>query len=1004
MNDNINSILGGQNTNNGANASDNQANSVNNPQRPIGTYVPGENPAIGSYNSEISELTNIARSNAFSTMAESLQVDGGAYLAFNRIQDQETFNTNFASNFTSLVNSFVATLESQHATSSALDQIRDDIDLIQDLLNDQIDADNDTPDMFEAIDTFINNNIDDLSATAVFKLRSMAVTALENTYNTIEGALVHNSYEYLNNLPAGDINTINQFLDNLGLENLESMTNSPELMDALSSIVVGAGIDGLRGVYQQVRRMFAEQDPRNAARIRAFRDRVTQLRLLCNSYMSSHTSDNRDAVLNLANEINRDYPATPAVIDVATLLPNNVESINPTTITPERALGLRGSLSDALTAYQELNDALNATPQEANRVQAARIALSNLLPDGVDVDTFIADQEALSYNGTLQANLFEYLGLQNITDYNSFRNQVLPAAAPVDLATHVHNINNIYGTFLTVSDLTDNAGNYDANVDLGRLIGINGSISDAILNYNALYTNLNGGSVNGNLLDAQITRLNNSFISDTRNQSRDLLLNSATTLANNLPATLFELLNVRGISTDSELTNALNINGRDVDTFVADLSQNNGINFDRDAISVTTQAGVDFGILDHLQNNLPAQLTNQTVNLTADQAAIALMGIYNQVHAANLNQPVNLSPEASLKTGVISFVSNRVRREMQNIRQQFQTQNVNLENIRATQGPQAFERMESEYYSLDYKEAMLSLALDLSIMSPSVNSSLKQNLEILADDFSTEDFESIATNMTDQQLLTISAELNSFAEGNRRSTKHGNRRIVFRSNEDVAMVKKFTSCAIEFIQKRSTTNMLKDINLQGANVNRTAKLQQLALVANTRMNKLASIVDRAYVGSQRPANYRFMLGVRQEIDSLNKQIRGFEMPWSLERGFTAGFRNESQLVSQVERRGFNALNQHGNLVSPYGKLLTTVSDLLTSPIWLTRKGFRPTINTVSNTARTSWNAAKWTVVTPFNVTKKVLDGVTYSAGWLAGAPIRIPVNIVKGVWNGAIGA
>ena len=110
--------------------------------------------------------------------------------------------------------------------------------------------------------------------------------------------------------------------------------------------------------------------------------------------------------------------------------------------------------------------------------------------------------------------------------------------------------------------------------------------------------------------------------------------------------------------------------------------------------------------------------------------------------------------------------------------------------------------MESQYYLLDYKEAMLSLALDLSIMSPSVNTALKNNLEILADDFSIEDFETIAANMTDQQLLTVSAELNSFAEGTRRSTKHENRRIMFRGNQDISMVRKFTTCAIDFIQKK----------------------------------------------------------------------------------------------------------------------------------------------------------------------------------------------------------
>jgi hypothetical protein len=258
--------------------------------------------------------------------------------------------------------------------------------------------------------------------------------------------------------------------------------------------------------------------------------------------------------------------------------------------------------------------------------------------------------------------------------------------------------------------------------------------------------------------------------------------------------------------------------------------------------------------------------------------------------------------------------------------------------------------------------------------------------------------------MTDQQLLMVSAELNSFAEGTRRSTKHDNKRIMFRSNHDIAMVKKFTSCAIEFIQKRTTTNMLKDINLQASNVSRPAKLRQLAVVAHSRMSRLASTVDRAFLGSKKPANYRFMLGVKQELDSLNKELRGFETPWSLNRSFSSGYNAYKNLQEQGSKRGLSDMIQHGNLVTPYGRMLTTVSDLMTSPIWLTRKGFRPSVNKIKSATNSTWNLAKWSVSTPFNLSKKALDATFYSVGWLAGAPIRIPVNIVKGIWSGAVGA
>ena len=197
--------------------------------------------------------------------------------------------------------------------------------------------------------------------------------------------------------------------------------------------------------------------------------------------------------------------------------------------------------------------------------------------------------------------------------------------------------------------------------------------------------------------------------------------------------------------------------------------------------------------------------------------------------------------------------------------------------------------------------------------------------------------------------------------------------------------------------------MLKDINLQDSNVSRPDKLRNLAVVAHFRMNNLASTVDRAFLGSKKPAAYRFMLGVKQELDALNKELRGYETPWSLNRSFSSGYNAYKNLQKQVDKRGLAAMTQHGNLINPYGRVITTASDLFTAPVWATRKYAMLSLKKIKSATEQTWKAAKWSVVTPFELSKKALDATFYSAGWIAGAPIRIPVNIVKGIWSGAIG-
>ena len=976
---------------------------LNNPRRPIGTYVPGENPAIGSYSREVSDLSDIAHSSAFATIQESLLSDGGVILSFNRVKDKQTINTNFAFNFTSQVRSFIASLESKNATSSQLDQIRLDIDLLNQLLADHIDEQEATPDMIASIDSFITSNLDELSPIAMFKLRSIAVSSIYAAFRTVNNANINNSFEYLSNLPEENQTTINNFLASVGLQPFDSMSNAPELINAITSIVVGAGTDSLEEIGEDVIKMFSEQDPEYAQRSRKFNDALSAIELKLREFGNETEAAKQQALLQELSvsvaALNAEFSTTLQVEDL--LNTNSNTAIIDTEITVEKALELNPDYTEVnlQTLYDKLKKVLADNP--INQTELAKVVqtLENL-SNKFNKDLYFSETIALKQ--TLPTSLYAVLGIKNHKDQeiDKLKEEALPDAfknmsevrqAVVKLKSH-YNIDATVQNLLNGLDITK----YDRDqVDFESLIGLKPgtSYSDAVNTFDKVKNTTDFTPDN---FRSNLSSLNQLLQKDL---AEDLFVDKVMQNTTDLPDNHLKILGVN-VADRNELVIKVLAFGQDesVDEYLA-RCKSYGVNFDKATISLPSI------VLDPLHELKRDGLEDKPVTkLNPDQLTIALMGLHSATHALNLDNPVKLSPEATLKAGVINLVQEKTRSKMDQIRQQFRTSKLNLDEVRLSQGDLAADTLQSEYYSLDYKEAMLSLALDLSVLSPSVNSSLRKNLEMLSDDYSTDDFESICANMTDQQLLTVSAELNSFAEGNRRSSKHDNRKIIFKSDQDVAKVRRFSELAIDFIQKRTTTKMLQDIDLSSPDSTRVSKLRQLSAITNSRMKRLTSIVDKAYLGATKPASYRFMLGVRQELDDIRKEIRGFELPWSLKRSFSSGYSNYKKLREEASARGLAPLMKHMNYTTIYGDVMTQVSDMATSPIWFTRKIFRPSITKIVNATQKTWNVGRTLVSTPFNFAKKTYDAAAYSAGWLVGLPIRIPVNAAKGIWNGALGA
>ena len=976
--------------------------------KPLGVYRPESQRPIGSYSSEVNELSNIANSNAFSVMNESLRVDGGIYLAFSRISDKETFNANFAINFSTQAQALISTLESQVSSSSVLDQIREDISLINELIADHIDAQNATPDMFSEIDNFLTSHSSDLSASVAFKLKSMAVAALEDTYNTIDGAITNNSFDYLSNLPSSDQDKINKFLNDLGLENFQSMTNNSSLIDTLASIVTNAGIDGLRDVYDQVKVLYAEQDPAFAAKSRKYNDALSAMRIQLDEYTKqtdkAEQAKIRAALTSSISSFNSLFPSTTS-LDINDLIDFSASTnINAAETTAQKALQLDSSVGfpQLESLYNQLQAEAypSSGPIDQTRLKAAIDAMEKASPLFVKSHFFIETQTPKTHY--TPSNIWEALSIKNPPkDFDALKGIIARDTFTnhADLQSHIKKLKAQYSITVTEDQLLGGSDfdSYDKdNVNVEEIIGLNPGVN--FVTAEAQFRNITSslsGPFNPTTFQSALSLFNSSVQSSV---DKNLFVEEVTTprMKVAFPDNEFKILGVN-VADRTDLQKKLTPTpGEDVTTYVSRCA-GFGVAFDPDVISAPK---IEFNPIDS-RINKGLDSTNTVVNLTPDQAAIALMGVSNSVHALNLDNPVQLSPEASLKSGVVSFVSNRIRNEFNNIRMQFQTQDLNLEEIRRTQGRNKVKQFESQIYSLDYKEAMLSLALDLASAS---NTNLKKSLEILSDDFSIEDFESQAVNLTDQQILTVCAELNSFAEGTRRSSKHENRKIMFRSNQDIAQVKRFNRFALDFIQKRMITNSIDSYNSRTNNSSQINKLKFISSLAHNKLNQIHDIVDKAYTGSKKDASYRFMLGVKQELREADKKIRGFKTPWSLDRGFKSGYDSHQKLKSHSETHGFSHLTQHGNLISPYGRMLTTVSDLLTSPLWLTRREFRPSLNKIKRAGSFGWNATKWTASAPFKALKFTSNKAAKFAGWTIAAPIRIPVNIVRGFWSGAVGA
>jgi len=1007
-------------TNTGGNTTDPNAH-VNAAHKSMGVFRPVDTPAIGDYSSDVDAVSNFARSAAFEAMNNTIRTSGGMYLEFAKIQDKETFNTNFATQFTELTNSYIASLESQIASSSIVTQLKEDVRLVEELIENNISSSNNTDDMFQDIDIFITAHTSNLSPQTIFKVKSLAVTALQNTYSCIDGQVVKNAYGYLTNLSATEQNEINKFLTNLNLGEIDDVSHCEPLLDTLALLIMGAGIGELPSIEREVKKLFAEQDPTFAAKSKKYQQELTLIRLHLDDYVKktdkAEQAKIRADLDSAISSFNSLYPPTtthPSPLDINDLIDFSASTnIIKSETTAQKALEL-----DSFVSFPQLRTLYNQLKAEAypggsaaidqGRLDAAITAMEGASKRFKRSLYFVDSMQVKPY---YPKSIWEVLGIKSPTSFADLKSFIAPATFRNDLEVnnHIAKVQGKYGIKITRQQLLGSGSwdQYDPDkVNVDEIIGLKGVDFTTAEKQFENITNSLSGTFNPTTFKSALS-LFNSSVQNPVNQN--LFVEEVTTPLMNqaaFPANEFEILGVSASNLANLQTQLTPVPTEDVTAYIARCS-GFGVAFDADVIS---KPKIEFKPID---SRISAGLdpTDTVVNINSDQAAIALMGLTNNIHACKLDPTNNMSPEAILKSGAISFAHYQLRKKFDNIRQKFQTQEINKKQVKRNSGRRAFKKLERETYFLDYKEAMLSLALDYKIFAKSTNTALKSQIEHLAQADKLEDFEAQAKNMTDKQLLTICAELNSFAEGNRKSAKHGDKNIMFKSDKDIALVRRFNSFAIEFIEKRTATNVIQDAKLDATNMKRVDKLRKLSSITSSRMSGLSNIVDLAYTGSQKPANYRFMLGVKQELDIYNSKLRGWEAPWSKERGFMAGRKAKQKMRKQIDERGFFAISKHGNLISNYGRFLTTVSDLMTSPVWMVRQGFKPSINALGYTSSSLWRGASWLCTSPFkagsylmNQSGKALNAGLYGIGWTAGLPIRLPYQIVTGTWRGAVAA
>jgi hypothetical protein len=536
--------------------------------------------------------------------------------------------------------------------------------------------------------------------------------------------------------------------------------------------------------------------------------------------------------------------------------------------------------------------------------------------------------------------------------------EILPDVEPKDWPKHLANLKTKYNLDLTRKQLTTKNVYNKSLINVPALLGI--ADGNNFASFDKAYKKVKDAT-DMTAAQAQLTELNKYLVADKQKQVTDFYDVTTTYIKKTTaPTKVFEAMGIAGIADAGKLTTALTPGtGMDPLQFCSELQTKNGIRLDADDIvsvhgqKVENPAEIQAMMQKIDQVSLPEQTT---VSLTTQQACMALRAVTIQQTANQLAEPVKLSNDLAMKAGVISMVQNSIRSKIDKVRAPFGVSSVNAQEIRESGDKQRISRLKTEMYETTFTEIMHAIALDFSTNQASYNQKLQVALDGLARGFDRATFESVMSQFQPALVLKICAELNSFTTGNRAKSDTDNRKVIYQSAEDVALVNRFTNYAMDLVQNSYANDIVNQAHVEFRDgMTQMDKLQILTNYQTQKTNVMSNITSEAFYGSNAPVQYRLQPEVR---DALNQRRR--KQGWSLN---DPDSQREQALASSRDIRDWGK-----------ARALAAVGGV---------KSWRTAARGTSGL----WSAAKWLV----NPTKyqTAASYIGSGLGYVASAPFRL---------------
>ena len=945
------------------------------------------------YDSDVARMTAVNTHLTFRDMKESMGTPGGSYKALADLKNKYEFDENFAKFLKQNLQAIILEIPDMHGSATLRSHYKTIIGDIESSLLPLCNPSNDPFITVTDIENFVNTGLTASPATLTYEIANdiiaAATNAIRSTYNTVKESVVSNSFEYLTHLSAADKVLVDDLLKAIGLDQLASQSANTKLLDTLAHVITTSGgvSSVLPAMQSNIVSMFSEKSPEADKLKKEAQLKLDKLSSLVDKISLADAKDQPGLERDLAIEVtdyNTKYGLTGTANEIiaANLLTAHNAVFDPSKLTASAVLDLPHSLIKAESAFTFLDAALKTVPIDNAVFDKAYTALEVEMGPNYklrDKSQFVNETETVTAVATAPS-VWDVLGITGLSDISKLKDEVLPAAEPKDWPAHLSTCRTKYNLHFTKDDLcsknADGSYKYQAGaIDFEKLLGLAPKTNFAKLDAEIKKVT---GAGSKTVADGQIASLN-ACLEPSKHVSIKQFYDIKTQYKKkpSVPGNVFEAMGIAGIANAAALTSALTpAAGADPVGFCNTLNINHGLKLNPD--DIVSVAGkkmkdpVEVGTMMKAINHviLPPQTT---IKLDTDQACIAMYAYLVKEQAKTLPTPETIDDNMARKAACIAMTKYELERKIEQNRSGASHGEINIQEIKESGDRDRIKRLKKEFYPLTFEQAMKQLAVDLGRRGDAVNMPLKDALTACATGLNRGKFEQFFSQFDTDLLLQVSAELNSYAAGNRILPQFGNKKIIFQTPEDTAQAKLFTRLAVDLVSKSHSAFALGKAAMEiDPSMPNIKKLEKLRDFQKQRMGNMLSAYERAYRGSQTPLDITCM-----------------ERAWSesLKTRYSRDDYNEQQLYQQPYAMSYTPKTHQKVLPHIWGNMRRAGRGTKTAAM-STYGATQFTWNTLTNPSfvRNSWAVAKFV---PWTAPKWIVSNTLYGAGAIIGSPFRL---------------